>query len=508
MKNLTKDKTVNILSKFFHLAFFAYFLFSLSGLFYVCYDYVNPVLAIVLIIVFGLVFLKIRSLHILDNLNEIPKNYWYILYIIVFVVQVLFAWQMEIFPQSDRNDIFMQAVDMVESGKWRTSEYNFYFLRYPNNRFLLIFKCIWFSFVKLFTWTDYLRADILLNLLCIDISFFCLIKLIRRIWNDRRGFIVLLFLMLYPPTYTFVPFVYSDTLILPFIVAILWGYYFFVVKYTAENKNDKKNKLKLAGKLFLIAVNIFIAYEFKATAFIILIAIIMHLFTVFKLKKALTYAVLIISGVVVITCSFNFGIRQSEIFDEAGYKVENFPYTHWIMMGLSDLGYYNLPDREYTSSFLTKEDKTMANIKVIKERLIGYGYKGFLKHTYVKNSYTWGNTTYMMNLYLSQAPIKESILGELIYPDGKLQWLFVLYSSIMNFILMVGMAFSGYYGYKEGKKGFITVLRVAMFGLCMFLLIWETSARYLFHFFPLMLIIAVDGWILYRKQLKNKRNNV
>ena len=47
-------------------------------------------------------------------------------------------------------------------------------------------------------------------------------------------------------------------------------------------------------------------------------------------------------------------------------------------------------------------------------------------------------------------------------------------------------------GIKNGKIDGSLLFKIALFGLFLFLLIWETRARYVYSFTPLLLLIASD----------------
>ena len=73
-------------------------------------------------------------------------------------------------------------------------------------------------------------------------------------------------------------------------------------------------------------------------------------------------------------CSFGpvfLGIRYTAHY-YAPERSGNFPVTHWLMMGLSADGTFQLEEEQYTQSFLTKSQKVHANLGKIKERLIDY----------------------------------------------------------------------------------------------------------------------------------------
>ena len=65
------------------------------------------------------------------------------------------------------------------------------------------------------------------------------------------------------------------------------------------------------------------------------------------------------------------------------------------------------------------------------------------------------------------------------------------------------------YGLIKKEMGSATMWKLALFGLFLFLSVWETKARYVMHFVPVMMLIVIDIlYAGYRKFMKRmlKRN--
>ena len=62
---------------------------------------------------------------------------------------------------------------------------------------------------------------------------------------------------------------------------------------------------------------------------------------------------------------------------------------------------------------------------------------------------------------------------------------------------MIGMLFSAMLSVKkETADQKLLVGRIAVFGLFVFLSIWECNSRYLLTFTPIMILVAADGWFM------------
>ncbi len=60
-------------------------------------------------------------------------------------------------------------------------------------------------------------------------------------------------------------------------------------------------------------------------------------------------------------------------------------------------------------------------------------------------------------------------------------------------MILIAMALSIISGAFKGKSDSMAYVDLAVFGLALFLMIWETRSRYLFNFIPLMIIMAANG---------------
>ena len=57
-------------------------------------------------------------------------------------------------------------------------------------------------------------------------------------------------------------------------------------------------------------------------------------------------------------------------------------------------------------------------------------------------------------------------------------------------------------GFRKEKLDLLSFLRILLFGLMLFLLIWESKPKYLVNFLPVFNILVLDGIIFYEKMIK------
>lgn len=439
--------------------------------------------------------LRIPVLSYIDKYSIIMVAIF--LMVIQIVLQVYIGYEMAVTPAGDRNVIFKQASEMALNNVFKTSnEYNFYFLRYPNNQMLLMLETFWFMILKAIGTGDFLYGNMVLNIIAIDVAILLCMVLVNRKYGKRTAILFQVMALLFIPFYTYIPFVYTDTLVLPIVVGLLLCYQF-------AEENFEKNGLKLYIWILAIGVLTWLGFELKPTVAIITVACAIHMVVAKNWKRGMvaTFALMLVFG----SCrqTFKIVMEKMAVVDQTDYDKENFPYAHWVMMGLKGKGNYNLADREYTSSFETKEDKEKGDIKMIKKRLKDYGISGLLFHQYIKAVGTWSNGKYDMEFHLQRQPLRKSWLQSIFFKDGKFYPLYDSYCTLYQWTLVILIAISVVYGLIKKEMGSATMWKLALFGLFLFLSVWETKSRYVMHFVPVMMLIVIDIlYAGYRKFMK------
>ena len=95
--------------------------------------------------------------------------------------------------------------------------------------------------------------------------------------------------------------------------------------------------------------------------------------------------------------------------------------------------------------------------------------------------------------------IKESPLHSWVLYDGADYSKTYLYCSGVQILILAGILLSvlgNFLGRGEIKE--IQAMQIAVFGLFLFLLIWETRSRYLVNFVPVFFLLGIDGTLRVR----------
>lgn len=189
--------------------------------------------------------------------------------------------------------------------------------------------------------------------------------------------------------------------------------------------------------------------------------------------------------------------KELAITSEMSDKNE-FPWTHWIMMGMNHYGGYLQEDVDFSYNAGNYEEKKTAEIQELKQRIINYGPKGTLNHLfYTKLSRTWGNSCLAGDDYCHRLPYHEKNLWQRLFGVGEdLHWIVLIYTWLYHILMLWGVFFEGVYSLKVADERNVKymILRYMVLGVGIFLTIWECNSRYLLPFLPIMILLAARGW--------------
>lgn len=355
-----------------------------------------------------------------------------------------------------------------------------YFDRYTNNWAILIILGTFYRIEYLIFGSVKLEAAMIVNALVLQISnlfFYLTAKTIFK--SSKKVLFSLLLLFVCVPFYTYTTVVYTDTFGMPFVMASIY----FIVKLAKAESIKSKVVYMIAT-----ALTISIGYAIKGSIAVVLVAGIVYLCLTCDWKRtvsaALTFAsvFLIINSLILPAYVKSCGIVSDESLDK--YR---FPATHWVMMGFNGEGKFYDKARHFTGSFPDYESKKEANIREIKKSLSRPSDK-LLDHFNKKISFTWADGSFRTRYYIKEAPNsfwKRAIMNKKGLLNGYMQTYHVL--------ILISMLISIITAIITKDKSAMILIRLSLFGLAMFLMIWETNPRYIFSFLPLIILMSSDG---------------
>lgn len=371
-----------------------------------------------------------------------------------------------------------------------------YFAQYPNNlpwfTVMLILAKIAIKIFPNLTASELqiLSSGAAFFLIQISISF--IHKAAELLWNKRTSFFVGIVTLLCIPIYLYAQYFYTD---IPTFLCVSISLYLIAKIGKAEKKKDIIILCVLLGAIIAISTLI------KVTSIILLFALFITIL-LSKSDRKKSFAIIVSLALTFVcvfipinnTCKRN-NLERLNISDEMIDKYE-FPFTHWIMMGLG-VGNYSQEDVDYTASFNSIDEKKSANIDEIKKRISNYGVTGLIHHLYYdKLGNTFGNSCLFGDHYVSKNPINQTLALRIFSKNGDLHKICLYYSWIYHLSMLFGVVLSSIfalYHKRSIQNKALLFARITIFGFGMFMLIWECNSRYLLMYLPLMIFMSIEG---------------
>lgn len=402
---------------------------------------------------------------------------------IMLVLQIIFGYFLEITPNWDFANIYQGAISWAETGTFPNPAEYFYL--FPNNLGGMSLLASIFKIATVFGIHNYSMVamvtnavlNVLMMLLC-----FCICK---KLVSVKTGIFVLYIFMVSLPSYFGAAVFYTDVLTMVFPVL----FYFLYLKL----RDTEKRKWQILYLVFM-GLTAWIGMTIKFTVVIIAIAIVIELILRFEFKQ-LFFGAAVIAAIYII-CNFCFyNMIYSNHLDQETCEQKKLPPTHWIMMGLQGEADYNAEDVAFSTGFSSTEERDSAIAARIKQRISDYGASGLIDLATRKAVKCFSDGTYELTAFFYHGMTKQTVLNDYVTSTGAHyeQYQKLCSGIFLGFLLiMILGGFSHIYTYKKSdcvSPVHITPL-LSVFGLLLFLIMWEAHARYITNYIPMIYICA------------------
>ncbi len=431
-------------------------------------------------------------------------RYRYIVFAVIavmFIVQLVTAYLLMFDAVTDVGIIKRYAYSYARHGNFgriarKLRHGDVYLIRYPNNLAITFLLSGVFRLWYIITGEVSDAPAIVLNVIAINSSVFMTVMLSRRIMGERRSLFVLMLCAVFAPFYTYTSYYYTDSLSMPFVVGAVY------ILISALDTDGRRRLLML----FACGVVLLLGFKLKGSLVIVLVGAVVYVILKLSFKKMVCALLALLLGFTATYAAWTGVYRASGIITaEQSYEYE-YPPTHWVMMGLRGYGNYHPGDSRYTQSFSGKDAKNAADMRVIKRRLKKMGVSGLVSHLGKKAVWTWEDGTYFISHHIAEAK-NRNFLHELVVQNGRYHFPFYAYSCGIQIFLIFMMALSAVRSARRREIDAMTLMQGLVFGLFVFLLVWETRSRYLYNFTPIFILLSADGTgeaIRIIKRLRNK----
>lgn len=401
----------------------------------------------------------------------------------MFVLQMVFVMLAKAGIRYDSLKVVDEAIALFSQPGIQETDLEGYFARYANN-YAMTIMTHWF--IKIFRMIGLIRQDFsnavivlqFINVLFVDVAFAGCYAFINKYFSKAKAVLFLLYMVFNPLSYVWLPFYYTNTCSMAFAI---WGIYLLYAVFDLIcEKNDKIAKqaeTKIVLYTMLAGIIFYFGYKLRATVAIALIAAVIGLYCRGKRINLKSFIlVLLLFSISFGGTKIIYGAVEDHYlaFDETDTA---FPLTHWIAMGLNELGdgSFNASDEQRTMSYLTAQEKKDATVSLLKERANELGALGIAKLYMRKlsNTYADGAGGYHSELNISS---DYGMLWQIVYGvhrDPVLLWTQIFY--LMSILCSI-FAVVSFFQKKLPVEGFVLLLLLT--GSYLFQMIWESATIY------------------------------
>lgn len=477
---------------------FGYILYNIIFQPSLVWGYFHPFLILIGGLAFLLLLLYVYKKILILSSRQL-RNISVFNFVILIALQIFFILFFVVVPTWDFGEVFGYAITTNDLSNGLNP---YFYIKYPNNIALhLIFILIirFLNFIGLKGNVFYLGSIVILNIILILVTVACTYYFIYYRYGLKNATFFSCLMILITPLYTYTTIVYTDT------VAMIFPILSFLLYSRFYELTSKKRYVFLLLSGGILAIGVLI----KTNVLIAFIGIVIHYIMTQKGWKRMIYVLCIIILFIGINIIYHQAISSLAPIEKSEM---GFPFTHWVMMGLVEgeqgPGAYYHSDVEYTmalkSNHYSNVDIKEKHLEVIRNRLTDYGFQGYISFLNRKINFTWSDGTYYAPEKLSRSPLRENVFQQYIFGEKSLA--FKVICHIIQ-VAVLALVWVGGIGLLKSTNKLEQLLTITLFGVFLFLLIWETRSRYLVLYIPVILVLAVYGIDILNSWINTYGNN-
>lgn len=454
-----------------------------------CYGYGAPLQILSLLLALaGFLCVGRRLENVsMEQLTHREKKLRPLFILAFFLLHLLLGYLMEYTPSGDNHMLYDGPQTLARLGNFGGDDYDLYLSRYANQwGFFLILTAFYKGLFALGVSNTFFPL-VLVQALLYAAAENCLLVIARKLRGVRAELLMMLMLLCCLPFYFAAGVLYTDTFSLPFVVFTLY----FALKLPEQRTIGRA--LACAAMTGLMA---FIGCQIKMTVAVMLIAAaILWLLEVKLLRAAVCAALsftLLIGGTQIV-----HGYMTSRVLDPAMVAQHNTPTIHWVMMSIpTGNNPYGGPTGDYGITWGMMEngasrEEIMDSIYTrMKDRIYTLRYPNRLITAMMrKNAASLGDGTFGMTEMLDDGPVRENALSSVVLEGRPL---YGLYQAICTGVFCAQLILAACSLMTDLRRKDITCAlpAIAVFGMLLFLLLWEARGRYVFSYVPVVLLLS------------------
>lgn len=409
---------------------------------------------------------------------------------VLLAVHLVMGYLMEYTPMGDNHMLYEGSYTLARLGNFGGEDYDLYLSRFSNQwGFMLILTGINKLLLALGVDNRFYTLVILQAALYVP-AVYLLLAMARERRGVRCEIMLTLLLALCLPLYLAAAVLYTDTFSLPFVIFTL---------YFAQRVPRKDTLSGALMQAALCGLTALIGCQIKMTVAIVLIAAVIVWMLTMKPVRALAAAALSCALLVGGTMGVHRAMTMY-VLDPAMVAQHNTPTIHWVMMSIpsSDNPYGGFSS-DYGTTWGMQEagatqDEVMDSIlSRMKDKIYTLRYPDRLFRAVMrKNAAAFGDGTFGMTEMLDDGPVRENAVSAVVLEGRPLYRVYFAVTTGLWHAALLFAALSVYADIKTRRREG-AIVTIAVFGLMLFMMLWEARGRYIFNFVPLVLLLAADG---------------
>jgi len=413
--------------------------------------------------------------------------------VLIFLAVITVIWQIVIVYSLSGKSVWDPGdVLTVAVGGQETMSH--YFSNYPNTLMLLYMEHGIWNFLGQPTTKVLVFALNYINILIVDVAAILIVSIVRQWFGKKYMKLVILLtwsLFLITP---WVALPYTDTWAFFLTALNLW----LTMKYELVEKNWQRNLCAIC-----LGLSFTMSYLIKPSLLVVFVALfIIQILRGFsgaiKRRKMVLMMLPVLLGLIAASGVFvgfkAHTARQTLMTVDSKLAL---PPSHFIAMGMTGIGGYNADDVQLNRNIKSPQKRQAANIKLIQQRLAGFGPTNYFKFLLTKQvantadgSFSWGNDGIFIIPYSSKNPnMLNAVPRQLFTENGVATTNAFEYRLVVQLIWTVVLFFLLFAGRLKTWRS--QLLKYSVVGAMAFLLIFEGGrSRYIIQFLPVFLILS------------------
>ena len=390
----------------------------------------------------------------------------------------------------DMGNVFNIAERYLLEGSIKDSVY---LATFPNNIMQALIEIGVLTVSNIIGITDNVTVITLFNAMCVSLAVIFSYYVANKMFGRKNALMHIMLCVLTSPLFLYSAIYYTDTFSLPVGVGIL------LLWLVIRDKEKTTTKIILNVLLGLL---VFLGIKIKVLSIFIFIAIVVYELAVGKRKDILKSLCVVLPIVFILIALFNICITNKIVSKELSNKAK-MPVEHWIMMGLTGNGNWNFGDYAFTLKYKDYDTRQEKVREEIVRRITSKGIPTHLKRLYSKITFVWHDGTYWVPVKLAKGMLNKSTLHEFVIKAGRYSDVYKYIPQAMHFGMLIYIIIAIIKSINSKEMNNIqNILVITVFGMFIFLLIWETRSRFLLNILLFMLILSVNG-IEYLSEIVN-----